>query len=69
MVWLDGLMCTGSESDLFDCEHFDNVTTVCLDHSEDAGAICAGIHSIIYCRSTFQVHGFWASITHEAFKV
>ena len=41
-IWLDSVMCTGSESTLASCGHLGvDITTSC-DHSEDAGVSCFG---------------------------
>ena len=41
-IWLDSVMCTGSESTLVSCGHLGvNITRSC-DHSEDAGVRCFG---------------------------
>ena len=41
-IWLDNLLCTGSESTLASCGHLGfNVTRSC-SHSEDAGVACYG---------------------------
>ena len=42
-IVLEGVQCSGTESNLFDCPH--NALNVhdCV-HFEDAGAVCSGIH-------------------------
>uniref|UniRef100_A0A3P9LSM3 SRCR domain-containing protein n=1 Tax=Oryzias latipes TaxID=8090 RepID=A0A3P9LSM3_ORYLA len=40
-IWLDDVLCTGSESDLSQCTHNGFGINNC-GHGEDAGAICAG---------------------------
>ena len=43
-IWLDNVICTGSESTLASCGHLGfNVTRSC-SHSEDAGVGCYGEH-------------------------
>ena len=40
-IWLDNLLCTGSESRLIDCAHNGLGAHNCV-HQEDAGLICEG---------------------------
>ena len=40
-IWLNGVSCTGSESQLIDCRHAGIGFHNC-DHSEDVGIICTG---------------------------
>ena len=41
-IWLDSVMCTGSESILASCGHLGVGITVSCDHTKDAGVICLG---------------------------
>ena len=42
LIWLDNVMCAGSESTLSSCGHFGlNITRLC-NHSKDAGVRCSG---------------------------
>ena len=45
-IWLDNLMCDGSEPDLFNCTH-PGVGIENCDHSDDAGVECAGKSCIV----------------------
>ena len=42
-IWLDDLLCTGSESRLVDCAHDGFGVHNCGHHSEDAGLVCEGM--------------------------
>ena len=42
-IFLDGVVCSGDESSLLECEH-EGVGVHNCDHSEDAGVICEGTH-------------------------
>ena len=45
-IWLDNVLCTGSESTVASCGHFGiNITRNC-SHSEDAGVECSGIQGL-----------------------
>ena len=45
-IWLDNVLCTGSESTLASCGHLGlNITRSC-SHSEDAGVTCYGTQSV-----------------------
>ena len=44
-VWIEGVECEGGEGDIGECGRtgeWGDVSSNCLDHSRDAGAICAG---------------------------
>ena len=38
-IWLDNVVCSGSESRLIDCPHADLGNDICV-HSEDVGIVC-----------------------------
>ena len=38
-IWLDDVLCTGSESELLDCSH-DGIGVHSCDHSKDASVRC-----------------------------
>jgi hypothetical protein len=40
-IWLDDVICSGSESSLLDCARSTQGSSNC-DHAEDAGAVCTG---------------------------
>ena len=41
-IWLNSVMCTGSESTLASCGHLGVGITSSCNHNEDAGVICSG---------------------------
>ena len=41
-IWLDDVMCTGNETNIFHCSRGVEVNASNCDHSEDAGVICQG---------------------------
>ena len=41
-IWLDSVICTGSESTLFSCAHLGFGIIRGCSHSADAGVICSG---------------------------
>ena len=44
-VWIEGVECEGGEGDIGECGRmgeWGEVSSDCMDHSRDAGAICAG---------------------------
>ena len=47
-IWLDSVMCTGSESTLVSCGHLGVGVTRSCSHSEDAGVRCSGEFSKHY---------------------
>ena len=42
LVWLDSVICTGSESSLASCGHLGVIVSGSCSHSKDAGVICSG---------------------------
>ena len=53
-IWLDNVLCTGSESTMARCGHPGVDITGSCSHSTDAGARCSGAQSlyITYCVAT-----------------
>jgi len=47
-IWLNYLLCKGSETRLIDCYHNEFAASSC-EHSEDAGVVCNGEYLCVYC--------------------
>ena len=43
-IFLDQLMCNGSEASLLECLPTENIGLHNCDHNEDAGVRCEGLH-------------------------
>ena len=61
-VWVEGLECEGGEGDIGECGRvgeWGDVSSTCLDHSRDAGAICAGkFFLILFPALYFSFHSY-----------
>ena len=53
-ITLDNVVCTGSESNLFECSHNEILQNNC-EHSEDVAVVCGGKHSTQRIRTTASV--------------
>ena len=47
-IWLDNVVCTGSEIQLTNCSHLGVGVTRSCNHSEDAGVRCNGIQGVLH---------------------
>lgn len=56
-IWLDDVVCTGSESSILNCQHRPIGENNC-GHNEDAGVVCSGKTYLSYVCSTTELFKF-----------
>ena len=57
-IWLDNVMCTGSETELLDCTHNGFGVHNCI-HREDAGLICGSKLTYMFCTQRCALPSFY----------